>query len=248
MRPSFQKPLLMDDGVTRSLHFDYTHAQSEMRLDAPTELVFGYTQAMMAFLLVHPAPRDVLLVGLGGGSLSKYCHALLPDSMITTVEINPAVIALRESFHIPPDSHSFQIVEQDAAVYMRYQRGVANVILLDGYDEAGLPPALTTLSFYQDCHRALRDDGVLVANFNCHELQLASCRRLLSLVFGGRILLIRPTCRSNTVLLAVKVSPDVPDGEWHARGEYWSQRTGLPMKDFCEQLLIGLRRRRWGQG
>ena len=173
MRPSFEKPLLMDDGETRSLHFSFMHVQSEMRVDKPLELVFGYTQAMMAFLLVHPEPPDILLVGLGGGSLSKYCHYLLPQSTVTTVEINPEVIALRDTFSIPADSERFRVVEADAVHYLPLHSGAADVLLLDGYDEDGLPDALSTPLYYRHCFEALREGGVLVANFNCDDERLA---------------------------------------------------------------------------
>ena len=39
-----------------SLHFDYLATQSEMRCDAPEELVVPYTQTMMGFLLFKPRP------------------------------------------------------------------------------------------------------------------------------------------------------------------------------------------------
>ena len=35
------------------------------------------------------------MIGLGGGSLVRFCHRHLPHSRMTVVEINPAVVALR---------------------------------------------------------------------------------------------------------------------------------------------------------
>jgi len=35
---------------------------------------------MMAFLLFHPSPRDVLLVGLGGGSMARFIHQRMPQT------------------------------------------------------------------------------------------------------------------------------------------------------------------------
>jgi spermidine synthase len=58
---------------------------------------------MMLVLLFNPAPRSILMIGLGGGSLPKYCHRHLPQCDITVVEINPAVISLREAFQVPPE-------------------------------------------------------------------------------------------------------------------------------------------------
>ena len=61
----------------------------------------SYTRAMMAFLLFNPEPRHVLMIGLGGGSLAKYCHRKLPATRITVLELDHDVIALRAKFGIP---------------------------------------------------------------------------------------------------------------------------------------------------
>lgn len=241
MRPSFDKPLLMDDGETRSLHFSFMHVQSEMRVDKPLELVFGYTQAMMAFLLVQPEPQDILLVGLGGGSLSKYCHYLLPQSTVTTVEINPEVIALRETFCIPADSARFRVVQDDATRYMPRHRDTADVLLLDGYDEDGLPDALTTPLYYRHCFEALREGGVLVANFNCGDEQLAVSLGRLGKIFAGRVLIIKSQTSGNKVVFAFKDRGALPHARMHERAERLKHRTGLPMPHFCSQLEAGSR-------
>lgn len=241
MYPSFDSPFLMDDGETRSLHFSFMHVQSEMRLDAPTELVFGYTQAMMAVLLVQSEPRDILLIGLGGGSLSKYCHFMLPDSVVTTVEINPAVVALREAFHIPPDSPRFRIIQDDGVAYMRHQRETADILMLDGYDDEGLPQMLTTLEFYRDCFHALRDGGILVSNFNCDGLTLATCLGRLVKVFDGKVLIIKSRDDSNKVVFAFKHYQHLPEVLMRERAERLKHRTGLPMPHLCEQIIASSR-------
>lgn len=242
MRPSFERPFLMDDGETRSLHFTCIHVQSEMRINAPVELVFGYTQAMMAFLLLQPEPQDILLIGLGGGSLSKYCHFMLPESVVTTVEINPAVIALRESFRIPPDSRRFRVIEDDGAQYMRHQHESTDVILLDGYNDVGLPDELCTPAFYRDCHRALRRDGVLVSNFHCDTARLAMCLDALESVFEGRVLVLRPQESSNTVAIAIKTAEPLPVDQMRKQAGRLRHRTGLPLPHYAEQMIAGSRR------
>lgn len=238
MRPSLERPFLIDDGETRSLHFTFIHVQSEMRINAPIELVIGYTQAMMAFLLLQPDQQDVLRFGLGGGSLSKFCHFMLPESVVTTVEINPAVIALREFFPIPADNRRFRIIEDDAACYMRHQQNATDIILLDGYNETGLPDALCSPTFYRDCHRALRDDGVLVANFNGETAKLVASLEELDQCFEGRVLVLRPRGSGNTVVMAIKGL----DSLVQTRAEQLRHRTGLPLPLYADQLITGSQR------
>ena len=66
-----------EDGV-RSLHLGGDAIQSSIRLDRPDELALDYTRAMMAFLLFQPLPREVLMIGLGGGSMARYIHQRMP--------------------------------------------------------------------------------------------------------------------------------------------------------------------------
>jgi len=236
---SFQTPFLMDDGETRSLHFDFKYVQSEMRIDAPVELIFGYTQAMMAFLLINPMPKDILLVGLGGGSLSKFCHHLLPQTRVTTVEINEDVILLREAFHIPPDNEYFNVIHDDAANYLRHQHQISDIILLDGYTTNGLPRMLTTPMFYKDCYNALNNDGILVANFNCDDLQLETCMGRLRRIFKDKVLTIKSNTSGNKVVFAFKSQNSLPIDLMRERAEQLQQQTKLPMLHFYAQIVTG---------
>ncbi len=86
-----------------------------MICDAPCELVVPYTRTMMGFLLFAPQPTNIVVIGLGGGSIPKYCHRYLPQSSVTVTEINPQVVALREVFRIPPDDERLRVLCEDGA-------------------------------------------------------------------------------------------------------------------------------------
>jgi len=118
-----------------------------MRRSDPLELDLPYTRAMMSFQLFQHDPKDILIVGLGGESLSKYCFYKFPSARVTTVEIDERVLAVRDRFFNPPDSERFQIVNADALEYLSGKVGVADVILLDGFDAFGLPASLSSQYF-----------------------------------------------------------------------------------------------------
>src|SRR3954468_242592 len=98
---SYDKPFIVDNGRRRFLHFDFGAIQSAMELSNPLRLALAYTRKMMAFLLFNASPRRILLLGLGGGSLAKFCYFNLPDASLTAVEVSEDVIALRDQFGIP---------------------------------------------------------------------------------------------------------------------------------------------------
>jgi spermidine synthase len=198
------KPSVCDEDGVRSLHFSGGAVQSSMRVSAPYELDLSYTRTMMGFLLFNAEPQHILLVGLGGGSLSKYCYRQFPQARITTLEINPDVIALRDDFLVPPEDERFQVVQADASDYLARSDVLADVILLDGYDAEGLPHCLCTESFYANCWRALTAQGVLVANLWGGEPDRGVYLNRLRAIFDGRVWWSKPSDSSNLIVFAVK--------------------------------------------
>src|SRR5581483_253689 len=77
---TYDKPFILDSGLRRFLHFDLDAVQSAMDMHDPVRLTLAYTRRMMAFLLFNRAPARVLLLGLGGGSLAKFCYHRLPQT------------------------------------------------------------------------------------------------------------------------------------------------------------------------
>ena len=113
------RPFVHDDQVTRSLQFTPHGVQSMMCCQRPFDLEVAYTKTMMGFLLAQPHPVHILMIGLGGGSLAKFCYQNLPQTRITVVEINPHVIAMRQQFLIPEDDERLRVVCADGVHFVR---------------------------------------------------------------------------------------------------------------------------------
>ncbi|MFL9987356.1 fused MFS/spermidine synthase [Paraburkholderia sediminicola] len=227
------EPVIREGLRTRSLCFDALGIQSSMRRSDPLELDLSYTRAMMSFQLFHSNPKDILIVGLGGGSLSKYCFHKFPSARVTTVEIDNRVIALREQFFIPPESERFRIVHADAAEYLSDKVSVADVILLDGFDALGLPAALSSQSFYDSCRAALRDKGVLVSNLLCSDARLATHLDRMRRACDGN--LFRTTAQWGANVIAVGLKRRTVPGwdDLHARAKTMTTSMGL---DLCRHV------------
>ncbi len=147
-----------------SLQFVRAQTQSRMVAGDPARLLIDYTRTMFAALLWQPAPRVLGMVGLGGGSQVKFAHAHLPGTRIEVVENNPHVVALRRNFGIPEDDARLAVVVDDGARFVAARTGAFDVLLVDGYDEHGIPAVLSTQAFYDDCRDALAADGVMACN------------------------------------------------------------------------------------
>lgn len=149
---------------TVELAFGPGTGQSRMLRWFPDRLLIDYTRTMLAALLHVPAPRDVGIVGLGGGSQVKFLHRHLPTARLEVCEIDPAVIALRREFRIPDDGPRLCIRQADAARLLPERPAAYDLLLVDGYDASGLPPALSTADFYRSCRASLRPGGALAVN------------------------------------------------------------------------------------
>lgn len=160
-----------------TLHFNKSEVQSAMCIHAPDELVLSYTRTMMSFLVFNKQPRHVGMIGLGGGSMPKYCYRHLPETTISVAEINPEVIALRDRFLVPDDDQRFRIYCEDGADFVRRQPTRFDVLLVDGFDDKGQPPQLCSRQFYTDCYRSLTSPGLLVVNVSDGDHLISRIRR-----------------------------------------------------------------------
>lgn len=230
------RPFVWDHGHLRFLYFDEKSVQSVMRIDAPLELLFGYTRAMMAFLFLKPAPRHLLLIGLGGGSLLKFCYHYLPDTHITVLEIDADVIALRKHFCIPDDNHRLRIICADAVQYMAGRRREFDVILLDGFDIDGLVGQLHSQDFYAQCDIALEEDGILVCNMWGRHPILATHLMQLRRQFANRVWWGRASDSYNLIAFALKNEDDYFPVQDAVSAEFWTPEMALELHQLNHDL------------
>jgi spermidine synthase len=191
------------DGI-KSLYFTLDQLQSRMRCDQPTQLDVDYTRTMMGFLMFNPRPAHIALIGLGGGSLLKFCYHHLPDTRFTVVEINPHVIALRQEFEVPVDEARIRILCADGADFVHNSTEQFDVLLVDGFDSQGQAPSLCTQGFYDDCVKVLAPQGVMVANLHHDAPDHGVFTGRIRLAFDGQMLEIASEAKSNSVLFACK--------------------------------------------
>jgi len=198
------KPFVYDDGGTKSLHFTIGELQSRMVMRRPWRLEVDYTRTMMGFLLFKPAPLHIGMIGLGGGSLAKFCYRQLPGSPMTVLEINPHVVALRHEFQIPDDDERFRVIVADGALFVQTETPGFDVLLVDGFDQDGQPAALCSQRFYDDCFAALPDGGVLVVNLHYDHPDYPVYADRISRSFSGNAVEVLSEEESNSIVFASK--------------------------------------------
>ncbi len=233
----YGRPFIVEQHGIRSLHFSRDYVQSAMRLADPWTLEFAYTRKMMGFLLFAHEPREILLLGLGGGSLAKYCHRHLPAARITVVELDPDVVALRDEFRVPPDDERFRVVLADAADYVARRPGQPDVILMDAFDRDGLAPSLGSRDFYSGIRDALGRHGVLVANTAGEKAHRLAQLEAMRSAFDDNVILVPVEDDGNHVAFAFGDARFEPRWRWIAnRARAMRKRYGLDFPRFAGRL------------
>ena len=201
------RPYIFDTPFERRMHFTNDATQSAMLFSDPDALVSQYTRKMMAFLLFNPEPRHIVMIGLGGGSLAKFCYRHLPRSRITVIEINQDVIALREEFCIPKDDERFRVVHEDGARYIEQLDEPMDVLLIDAFDAEGISPSLARSGLYAGAARHLTENGALVMNFWGPAERYVENLLEARAAFGNGLLLVPVSGEANVLLFAFKHTP-----------------------------------------
>jgi spermidine synthase len=245
---SYPKPFVIDDGKSRFLYFNVRLMQSEMSLKAPHDLAIRYTQKMMAFLLFQPRPKRIVLIGLGGGSLIKFCYQRMPGTQLTAVELDPNVIAFRDTFLMPPDDDRLQVLEADGAEFLENTEKGIDALLVDAFDKTGFAPSLANRAFFDNAYAKLSGNGVLVINLAGEKETYAGLIGEAMHVFDDQVIVISVPDDGNHVLYAFKERHFEPRWRWlHNYAKELRAKFGLDFPAFVQKMerstKLGLARR-----
>jgi spermidine synthase len=186
----------------RVMQFSDAEIQSRMWLRDPDALDLEYTRLMMGFLLFAGAVERIPMIGLGGGSIAKFCHRHLRRTRLEVAEITPEVVALRERFQLPADDERLAVRLVDGARFVRDAPVRFDALLVDGFDRHGLPRQLCSQRFYDDAADALQPAGVLVANLHANHAEQPVWLERIGHSFGHEPLVVHDDDLSNCVVFA----------------------------------------------
>ena len=225
------------DGV-RSLYLGSETVQSAMRVKAPYELELAYSRGMMMFLLFMKQPKDLLMIGLGGGSIPKYIHHFLPEMQTRVVEINPRIIQVaRSHFYLPDDDDRLQVIEGDGVVYLKENNGTADVLLLDIFDSQGVPPEMYNQAFFDTCEASLILDGMMAVNLWGSDKNFDIYLQRIEQSFHDRVLVLRTGRPGNIVVFGFKRPPrDLRWSTLRVRAKALQEHHKIEFLEFVEKL------------
>ncbi len=145
----------------------WNYTESVTNLLDPYDLWLAYSRAMTASVMYPEEIKKILMIGLGGGSISTYLGRFMPEVAIDTVEIDPGVIAAAKKYFGVRMTGKLRYFEGDGRVYLTRNKGLYDLILLDAYQGGYVPFHLLTREFYELVKERLTPGGA--AAFNIHQ-------------------------------------------------------------------------------
>lgn len=123
----------------------------------------------------------MLMVGLGGGTIPAYFLRHVPEMRITTVELDPGVVAAAKKYFGVEEGPRHRIVTGDGRVFLARNRAKYDVVMIDAFRGGYVPFHLLTHEFYTLLASRMEPDGVAVfnlrANTQLFDSSLATLKR-----------------------------------------------------------------------
>ncbi|MDP6391190.1 MAG: fused MFS/spermidine synthase [Alphaproteobacteria bacterium] len=158
---------VFSEGKYLTMGFGYRrvmYMESRINTADPLELPFQYTRVMTVGLAYPQRVENILMIGLGGGSTTKYIKHFMPDIDFSVVEVDPKVIKLAKQYFGIRESGSYKVIEADGRVFLARNKQAFDIIMLDAYRGWFVPFHLLTREFYSLVKRRLSSEGVVVLN------------------------------------------------------------------------------------
>jgi spermidine synthase len=207
----------------------------------PKRMVFSYTRMMMAGLLVNPNPKQILVIGLGGGTLPTALKELFPAAHIDVVEIDPAVIEVAGEYFDFQEKPGLKVHAKDGRIFVKRASTDSSYdfVLLDAFNGDYIPEHLLTVEFLEEVKAITSSAGVIVANtFSISDLYHHESATYQH-VFGDYYSLETPES-SNRIIVATKTP--LPSKEvMRANAKTLSKRLkpySVPLIRYASQLKI----------
>jgi len=165
---------VVDEDGRRSLILNDGHAVHSVY--DPNELLTGgpWDYFMVAPLMVEsappaatskmPAPQDVLLIGLAGGTVARQLTAAYGPIPITGVEIDPEINDVAREYFALDELQNVDVIVADGRYALRASGATFDLIGVDAYRQPYIPFQLTSREFFQEISAHLRPGGVTVVN------------------------------------------------------------------------------------
>lgn len=129
------------------------------------DLYVNFSRAFDRIALDRSAPMNVLVLGMGMGSIPMVMEAMdFEDCYFTAIEIDPVIIELLNEYGLPKIDSPVEIFEADAVRYVEVTHEKFDLITVDLFINDIIPDAAQTMVFLEQLKGRLGPDGLVMMN------------------------------------------------------------------------------------
>lgn len=234
---------VLDEQGMRTLSFDGS-METRMSLANPREGHFQYIEYFHMPWLWNASISNVLVLGLGGGSVQRSFQYYCPHVAIDTVEIDPVVVNVAKQYFGVEWTPTNKIMVEDGRVFLRRTRKEYDLIVMDAYVKSRygsfIPYHLVTKEFFQLTSAHLSTNGVLAYNVigslrGFREDLLGAVYKTLKEVFP-QVYLFPADDSQNVVLIATKSAREVDRTALHQRASQFKREGRRMIPTFATRV------------
>lgn len=159
----YHRITVTESATSRNLRFDNTRQSGVDMKDGVTSAV-RYPDYMQLSMALKPDSRRALVLGLGGGMITKRFWHDYPQMTIDSVEIDPVVVDVARRYFAFPEDARLRVFTEDARRYIQTTSDSYDIVVMDAYYAESLPFHLTTQEFFRETKSRMAPDGVMAYN------------------------------------------------------------------------------------
>lgn len=212
--------------------------QSRLNTNSSNTLASPLDYYFLGSLLFIACPNDVLLCGLGGGTIAHFLHNKRPEINGLAIEINPLIVKLaKEYFYFPINNWQINISDLQHNDFDT-NRQTYDLILIDIGEKDVTPEWLISEKMLVQLKKQLNEYGVLIINLLVNDAE-SFTRKLTVIrqVFNCKTMCASIPKHNNVVIYAFNKQPIYNSvDQLQSRVEKISKDWGLDYSTFLDQV------------
>ena len=165
------KVQVVETTQNRYLKFGNGLKQSSMNKKNPRKLQLKYSKEIVKVFEHIQNPKNVLVLGLGGGILPSFIYENYSDVIIDVVDNIQELKDIAYKYFELPVSDRLNVIIQDAKDYVLSTNKKYDIIIEDLYKDDSKPSFIKDdgNKFDNDLKNILNDNGVIAFNYMVHQ-------------------------------------------------------------------------------
>jgi len=161
--------------------------QSAINLEKPHIHIFDYSIMAMHSVLFVAEPKNIMVIGLGGGVIPKQMAHYFPSANIDVVEIDPKILDIAKEYFYFEEKGNIKVHIGDAFKVIDNLNRKYDVVILDAFNTNYIPFHLMSIEFLRKVYNSMDDKGVVSINVcNIHP-SFSSHLKTVKTAFGSNL-------------------------------------------------------------